>query len=133
MHYRGFYLDAISGFVGGEDAGLVSGLSTATDAGPDSPAGTYRIFARDGVAPNYRFAYVDGVLTVLVVGRETVGFADDPIIHADPEGGTRGGPCPLGAAADPYSALCSVATVAEMLPSVRIGDTAGIYYIGSAQ
>ena len=129
MHYRGFYLDAISGFVGGEDAGLVSGLSTATDAGPDSPAGTYRIFARDGVAPNYQFAYVDGVLTVLAVGRETVGFADDPIIHADPEGGTRGDPCPFGAAANP----CSVATVAEMLPSVRIGDTAGIYYIGRAQ
>lgn len=79
------------------------------------------------------FGYVDGVLTVLVVGREAVGFADDPIIHADPEGGTRGGPCPLGAVADPYSALCSVATVAEMLPTVRIGDTPGIYYIGSAQ
>ena len=61
------------------DAGLVSGLMTGTDAGADSPAGTYRISASGGVAPNYTFAYVDGILRVFVPGRDAVGFADDPV------------------------------------------------------
>ena len=120
----------ISGFAGGEDAGLVSGLMTGTDAGADSPAGTYRIFASGGVAPNYTFAYVDGILRVFVLGRDAVGFADDPIVHADPqEGMARDGQCPSGSG----FALCSAATVTKMLPTVHIGDAEGIYYIGSAE
>ena len=114
----------ISGFVGGEDASLVSGLTTGTDARPDSPVGTYRIFASGGSAQNYEFVYFDGVLTVLSasagkdpVGRDLVGSAEDSIIHADPRSADRGadddGRCLLGRGPESDPSLCSFATAAD--------------------
>ncbi|WP_114393883.1 MBG domain-containing protein [Oleisolibacter albus] len=52
------------GLVNGDTASVVSGLSFATGATTQSPAGAYAITPFGGVAQNYTITYVPGLLTV---------------------------------------------------------------------
>ncbi|MDQ1816878.1 YDG domain-containing protein [Massilia sp. CCM 9210] len=53
-----------SGFVGGDGAGLLAGLTATTGANPQSPAGSYAITPAGGVFNDYLPQYVGGTLTV---------------------------------------------------------------------
>ncbi|NHZ90073.1 filamentous hemagglutinin N-terminal domain-containing protein [Massilia sp. CCM 8733] len=53
-----------SGFVGGDDNGLLAGLTASTGADRQSPAGTYAITPAGGIFSDYLPQYVDGTLTV---------------------------------------------------------------------
>ncbi|NHZ42239.1 YDG domain-containing protein [Massilia aquatica] len=53
-----------SGFVGGDDSALLAGLTAATGADRQSPAGSYTITPAGGVFKDYLPQYVDGTLTV---------------------------------------------------------------------
>ncbi len=68
------------GFVNGETADVVSGLTFATPATRESPIGTYAITPGNGTAANYTLVYVDGVLTVFRPGID-VGGEDVPVVH----------------------------------------------------
>ena len=55
---------SISGYRNGDGAGVLSGLSLATDAAQGSNVGTYQINASGASAQNYDFSYLPGTLTV---------------------------------------------------------------------
>ena len=58
-----------SGFVNGQDAGVVSGLlSGSSPATTNSPVGDYAISVWGQSAPNYTIQYVEGILTVTPAG-----------------------------------------------------------------
>src|SRR5205085_2210565 len=65
----------ITGFVNGDNAGVVSGSAgLTTTATPASPAGTFPITAARGSlsAANYTFAFVNGTLTVTANGNQPI-------------------------------------------------------------
>jgi hypothetical protein len=53
-----------SGFVLGQDASVVSGLTVTTTATGSSPVGTYPITPANATAPNYAITFVPGTLTI---------------------------------------------------------------------
>ena len=76
----------ISGFAQNEDESVVSGLQLATNAVATSPPGEYRVYAEGASATNYRFEYIDGVLTV-IANPATVNDVTNQVALADPTGG----------------------------------------------
>jgi filamentous hemagglutinin family protein len=68
------------GFVNGDTASVVSGLTVATDATSLSPVGTYQISASGAAASNYSISYQAGTLTVTAaVATELPGTAGDVV------------------------------------------------------
>ena len=55
---------SISGYRNGDGAGVLSGLSLATDANQGTNVGTYQITASGALSQNYDFSYLPGTLTV---------------------------------------------------------------------
>ncbi|HVU24066.1 MAG TPA: MBG domain-containing protein, partial [Opitutus sp.] len=65
-----------NGFVLGQDASVVSGLTVTTPAGVSSPVGAYAITPAGATAPNYAITFVPGTLNVTATALLTI-TADD--------------------------------------------------------
>ena len=84
------FTSTITGFVNGDDVGLVviTGSPTlTTEATTASPAGPYPIIAVGTLAaPNYSFTYVDGTLTVTPAAGETTTLSVNPttVMYGNP-------------------------------------------------
>ena len=78
------FTSTITGFVGGETDSLVSGLTIGSSAPVPALAGQYAIVASGASAPNYVFAYVDGILTV-TAGLTPTSPANNPLLLLPPQ------------------------------------------------
>ena len=127
------FTSTISGFASGEDASLVSGLTITTGATTASPPGQYAIVASGATAPNYVFAYVDGVLTVgpILTPANTI---NDPLLRMTPQpndSGMDGGDGITDPGTDTVG-QCSPSPVCRDNPSstTQIVGEGSVYYVG---
>jgi filamentous hemagglutinin family protein len=81
-----------SGFVGGDGAGLVQGLTIMTDGTASSPPGEYGIVPGGGAAANYRIVYVDGVLIIATPNPLAGLFLTSATANSDPATSSAGAP-----------------------------------------
>jgi hypothetical protein len=114
-----------SGFVNGDTAAVVSGLTLSTTATTASGAGSYAITAAGATAANYTISYVAGTLLVTPA----------PLtITADDQGKVAGDPVPALTAS--YGGFVNGDTPAGLTTPVTLttytGDAAGSYPIVAA-